>query len=141
MFTNRKSVFFEVIFKLKGEFLYTGKVRRYPRADLESVITIDSPEPDGGRLLLNSADIGIGGCRVLAKRPLGIGRVLQADLVLNSRVIRTLVKVVHGSKTLSGFSYGMEFLYLEPADQESVKLYVLNNSPTFGESTKVATVH
>ena len=121
--------------------MYTGKVRRYPRADLESVITIDSPEPDGGRLLLNSADIGIGGCRVLGKRPLGIGRVLQADLVLNSRVIRTLVKVVHGSKTLSGFSYGMEFLYLEPADQESVKLYVLNNSPTFGESTKVATVH
>lgn len=121
--------------------MYTGKVRRYPRADLASVVTIDSPEPDGGRLLLNSADIGIGGFRVFATRPLGIGRVLSADLVLNSRVIRTLVKVVHGAKTQSGFSYGMEFLYLEPADQESVKLYVLNNSPTFGKTPNVSMVH
>ena len=113
----------------------TQNSRRYPRAALQSVITIDSPEPDGGRLLLASEDICVGGCRVQAKRRIGIGRILMANIILNTRVIRTIVKVVHGAKSLTGFTYGVEFLFLAPEDYDSVELYVLSNLSSQGGNT------
>ncbi len=95
--------------------------RRYPRVPSENVVLLQKLERGSEEELAKTDVVGLGGCSVVSKSPLGVGSLVKLLISVSGHVIKTEARVVYEHKKgPREYHAGLEFLRLLPSDREMI---------------------
>ena len=94
-------------------------VRRFPRVPSENVVLLQKLERGAEEELAKTGVVGLGGCMIVTKTPVGVGSLVSLMISVTGQVIKTEARVVYELKQgPREFHAGLEFLRLLPSDRE-----------------------
>lgn len=97
--------------------------RRFPRIAAEHTVLVTKTGAETHEELSRTRDLGLGGCMFLSDEPLGEGSVIEVLISIGQRVVPTTARVVYEHPGERRFEIGVEFLRLDPADQQFLQSF------------------
>ena len=94
--------------------------RRFPRMPSANVALVKSLSAEGSEDFAKTRSMGLGGCGLHSREPLGVGTPLELLISVEQRVVSVRGRVVYEHPEADGWEAGVEFLDLDPDAREAI---------------------
>lgn len=116
--------------------MVTKEHRRFPRIAAQATLLVESLDPDGPESLGRTRSVSRGGVGFLSPAPLAENTGLRILISVGSQVVKARGRVVYCELAGDGRGHeiGVEFVQIDPQDEEAFLRLLETRSPEPGES-------